>query len=216
MSKEATQTEPMLRSLIQPRVLLLAMMWVGGLGLVFVFVSAAFDQNRRPGPADAASVLVGEMAEVTVRDLRRPPPDLVLRATDPAVGAVLLSQLVRPGQPTLVNLWASWCAPCLEELPSLAALAAGTDTRVVLVAMEPVSPAIEQTAARAGLAEGSTLWVDADLGALRAYGTALQLPTTILYDAQGREAARLTGAADWNGPDARRLVDALREGRALR
>ena len=206
----------MLRTLLQPRALLLIMMWIGGLGLAFVFLRAAFDQNQRPGPAAAAPVLVGEMAAVTVRDLRRPPPDLLLRATDPATEPVLLSQLVRPGQPTVVNLWASWCAPCLEELPSLAALGEATDARIVLVAMEPLSPAIRQTAQRAGLRDDAVLWVDPDLAALRAYGTSLQLPTTILYDAEAREAARLTGAADWNAPEARALVAALAEGRALR
>ena len=206
----------MLRTLLQPRALLLLMMGVGALGLAVVMLGAAFDRTDRPWEADAEPLLVGEMADVAVRDLRRPAPDLMLTDAGGEAEPVLLSQLVTSGRPTLVNLWASWCAPCLEELPSLMALAEGSPARVVPVAMEPVSPAIAAAAERAGVAGAFPLWADPDLGALRAYGTGLQLPTTILYDADGREVARLTGAADWASPEAVRLMAAIGEGRTLR
>ena len=206
----------MLRTLLQPRALLLLMMGLGGLGLAFVLLGAAFDRTDKPWEAGGGSLLVGEMEAVSVRDLRRPAPDLMLMDAEGGAEPVLLSQLVTPGRPTVVNLWASWCAPCLEELPSLMALAEASGARVVPVAMERVSPAIAEAAERAGVAGAFPLWTDPDLGALRAYGTGLQLPTTILYDADAREVARLTGAADWASPEAVRLIGAIGEGATLR
>ena len=206
----------MLRTLLQPRALLLLMMGLGALGLAFVLLGAAFDRTDRPWEAEAGPLLVGEMAAVTVREIPRPAPDLMLTDADGRADPVLLSQLIASGRPTIVNLWASWCAPCLEELPSLMALEEASGARVVPVAMERLSPAIRAAAERAGVAGAFPLWADPDLAALRAYGTSLQLPTTILYDARGREVARLTGAADWASPEAVRLVGAIQEGAALR
>ena len=205
----------MIRTLLQPRALLIAMMGIGALGLLFVLVSG-MQPTDKPWEDRAAPLRVGEMADVTIPDLRRPAPDLMLVSADPGTKPVLLSQLVAKGQPTVVNLWASWCAPCLEELPSLIALGERTGARIVPVAMEPVSAAIGDAVRRAEVEGRFPVWVDPELGALRAYGTGLQLPTTILYDAGGREVARLTGAADWASPEAVRLIEAIAEGRDLR
>ncbi len=104
------------------------------------------------------------------------------------------------GKPVLLNIWATWCGPCVEELPSLAALAprAARDGIVVL----PVSvdrggaAAVRAFYASHGV-DGLPIWNDPDGTASGALGLR-GVPTTFLLDAQGREVAKLEGAAHWN------------------
>jgi len=100
------------------------------------------------------------------------------------------------GRPVLVNLWATWCAPCVKELPTLDALAAKGGVRVVALSQDG-----DAGKARAFL-KGK------EFRALAAYtdpkmqwlgGSATNLPTTILYDAEGKEVWRWLGEADWTG-----------------
>ena len=114
------------------------------------------------------------------------------------------------GVPVLVNLWATWCAPCVKELPTLDKLAAShrVDGQLGVVA-------ISQD-------DGPQASVDAflrklnvtDLGAYHdpkmtlsaALGPDTVLPTTILYDANGNEVWRYVGDLDWTGPEAAKLL----------
>ncbi|MCC7251490.1 TlpA disulfide reductase family protein [Hyphomicrobium sp.] len=112
------------------------------------------------------------------------------------------------GKTVLLNLWATWCAPCREEMPSLDRLQAelGSDT------FEVVALAVDRTgldAARRFLdgIEVKTLALYADPttrsgSALKAIG----MPTTILIDAEGREIGRLSGPAEWDSEAAKRLI----------
>ncbi|MEM9170619.1 MAG: TlpA disulfide reductase family protein, partial [Pseudomonadota bacterium] len=114
------------------------------------------------------------------------------------------------GRPVLVNFWATFCQPCLEELPSLDRLqrAVGEDVAVVAVAADPSGP--EKARAyfdRLGI-KTLTLYTDEKLRLASAVGGVSVMPVTILYDEAGRELGRLRGAADWAGADARRLVEA--------
>lgn len=109
------------------------------------------------------------------------------------------------GKPLLVNLWATWCAPCVAELPTLNALAAETDGRLTVLAVsqdiEPgkVSPFLEQK--RLTYLKG---YRDPGLGLSLAYGA--NLPTTIFYDVRGRELWRVAGDLDWMGATASKLL----------
>ena len=111
------------------------------------------------------------------------------------------------GRPLLVNLWATWCAPCVVEMPSLDRLAAREGERVQVLALSQDIDGREKVtnffaARRFGELEP---YLDGDLAVM----TALRidtLPTTILYDAQGREVWRMTGMAEWDGERARRLL----------
>ena len=103
------------------------------------------------------------------------------------------------GRPVLVNLWASWCAPCIAELPALDRLAARAGARVTVL---PIGQDLAGwRAADRVFAPGRfpalTPWLDRDNGwplALRAAG----LPVSILYDAQGREVWRVAGPVAWD------------------
>jgi len=111
------------------------------------------------------------------------------------------------GRPLLVNLWATWCAPCVVEMPSLDRLAAREGERVRVLALSQDldgRAAVDRFFAARGFARLEP-FLDRDM----AFMTALRigtLPTTILYDADGREVWRMTGMAEWDGERARRLL----------
>ena len=198
-----------LRALAEPRTLLLVFGGIGALGLAVILV-AAMQPVEKPWERTSAPLLTGEMAAFVPADFARPVPERLVADADGA--PAYLPELVS-GQVTLVNLWASWCAPCLEELPSLVALSEATGARIVPVAQERRSDAQERALARAGAAGALPIYTDAELGLSRLYGGGdAKLPLTVIYDARGREAGRLLGAADWSSPEAVRLVAAVADG----
>ncbi len=111
------------------------------------------------------------------------------------------------GRPLLVNLWATWCAPCVAEMPTLDALAAQSAGRMAVVAVAQdlqgaavVDPWFQQ----AGL-KALQPYLDPKNALLDAYGNA-GLPTSIYYGADGREIWRLMGAINWQGEEAKALL----------
>lgn len=119
---------------------------------------------------------------------------------DPAGKPVRLAAFT--GKPVLVNLWATWCGPCVAELPTLDRLAQSGKVRVVAVSqdMDPAKVAPFLAAKKVAL----DAYRDPKLGLSVAYGA--NLPTTILYDAAGRELWRVNGGFEWDGPEAAKLI----------
>ena len=109
------------------------------------------------------------------------------------------------GKPVLLNLWATWCAPCVKEMPTLDAAAGTLGDRMRVVA---VSQDMEPAKATAFLAQRKFAhldgYLDPKLALSLAYGA--NLPTTILYDAEGRELWRVAGDLDWTGAEAKTLL----------
>lgn len=107
------------------------------------------------------------------------------------------------GKPLLLNLWATWCAPCVREMPALDRLAQREGDRLQVVT---VSQDLEGAAkvtpyfAKAGF-KALKPWLDPDVELSTHYG--VNLPTTVLYDAQGREVWRVAGDMDWDGETAK-------------
>jgi thiol-disulfide isomerase/thioredoxin len=139
----------------------------------------------------------------TAVDPPRPFPALPLTALDgnPADLARLTG-----GRPALVNLWATWCAPCVRELPSLDRLAAARGIPVVAVSVdiggpEPVRAFLaKRPAPHLAVALEPTAKLLPQLGETA-------LPVTLLTDAQGRVIARYPGGAEWDRPEMAGLVE---------
>ena len=111
------------------------------------------------------------------------------------------------GKPTLINLWATWCAPCIVELPTLNAISnrADLNLRVVTISQDLGDPAkVQQFLDQRGFAQ-LPAWIDTKGDLAVQYGVQT-LPTTIFYDAQGREVWRYVGGHDWSSPETQNLL----------
>jgi thiol-disulfide isomerase/thioredoxin len=116
------------------------------------------------------------------------------------------------GRVVVLNLWANWCAPCKTEIPSLAALARAEAAAPVAIVPVSLGKGADEAAGRAFIAAHPPLVFYSDPAYSLPYALAppvAEIPTTILFDRQGRERARLAGGADWSGPEARRVIAAL-------
>jgi thiol-disulfide isomerase/thioredoxin len=111
------------------------------------------------------------------------------------------------GKPLLVNLWATWCVPCVKELPTLDALAAREAGRlqVVIVNEDLEGPRAVQPFLQRRPLKTLKTWMDTS-NALLVPLKAASLPTTILYDAEGREVWRVSRDLDWTGAQAKALI----------
>jgi thiol-disulfide isomerase/thioredoxin len=111
------------------------------------------------------------------------------------------------GRPFLVNLWATWCGPCVVEMPSLDALAARSGDELEIVAISQDLGGRRKVGDFFAAHRFSRLepYLDPEMRLMPALGLDT-LPTTILYDAEGREVWRMTGMADWQSERAQRLL----------
>ncbi|WP_235523946.1 TlpA family protein disulfide reductase, partial [Sphingomonas sp. Leaf33] len=109
------------------------------------------------------------------------------------------------GKPVLLNLWATWCAPCVKELPTLDALAKREAGKLAVVALSQDMDAAKVAPFVRG--KGLTaLDVRTDAGMAWIPKVTPTLPTTILYGSDGREIWRMVGDYDWTGADAAKLL----------
>ncbi len=113
------------------------------------------------------------------------------------------------GRPLLVNLWASWCAPCVKELPTLQKLEERhiVDGALGVISVsQDMAPKASVDAFLAGKNIGRfAAFHDQEMKLTGALGVEV-MPTTILYDLEGREVWRYVGDLDWTGDEATRLL----------
>jgi thiol-disulfide isomerase/thioredoxin len=113
------------------------------------------------------------------------------------------------GKVVVLNFWATWCPPCVAEMPALDKLQAdmgGKDFTVVAVSTD--REGIKKSAPfyrRAGI-KNLTLYNDTRGGMLDAF-KAKALPVTIVLDREGRMIGRIEGAAQWDSPQAKALIE---------
>ncbi|MCF6113015.1 TlpA family protein disulfide reductase [Mesorhizobium muleiense] len=109
----------------------------------------------------------------------------------------------------LLNIWATWCAPCRKEMPTLDRLQAklgGPDFEVVALSIDRAGPdKVKKFFAEIGI-EHLALNIDTSGKAMFTLG-ALGLPMTLLIDREGKEIGRLIGPAEWGSPE---MLDFIR------
>ena len=150
----------------------------------------------------------GESMELTVAaSTIATVPDITFRSADGA--AHHLSDFIGHGM--VINLWATWCAPCVEEMPSLAKLSkalAPEDIAVLPLSSDRGGAQAVQAFFQEHAITGLPVLLDPRSAAAHAWG-ARGIPTSVLVDRKGREVARLEGSADWSTPAAVQLVRKL-------
>jgi thiol-disulfide isomerase/thioredoxin len=132
------------------------------------------------------------------------PPDGVFVAQDGSVHR--LGEF--KGHGMVVNMWATWCAPCVAEMPSLAALSkalAPRDIAVLPLSSDRGGAETVQAWYKAHGITGLPVLLDPKGVMARAFD-ARGIPTSVIIDTGGKVVARLEGAADWSSPAARALI----------
>jgi thiol-disulfide isomerase/thioredoxin len=162
-------------------------------------------RKSQPKPALGWKAQSGLKAELSYHFAGRAAPDASFTGADGR--EVALSDYA--GRPLLVNLWATWCAPCKAEMPTLDALAATgrrpdyRDCRVAGSARD------ESRCAPFSIRRESSISNPLPTPTMRCHRrlAAIALPTTILYDSQGKEVWRVVGGVEWDDAEIARLLD---------
>ena len=112
------------------------------------------------------------------------------------------------GTPVLVNLWATWCAPCIKEMPLLDELAEDYDGILRVITVSQDMGGEEKVAEFFAQNELGNLgsWMDPQAELSFTLGDTV-LPTTVLYSGQGQEIWRVRGDYDWSSEEARAAID---------
>ena len=159
-----------------------------------------------------ASAATGQVAAMLPAD---PPQSLATLAFNSPDGKPM-TLADRAGKTVLLNLWATWCAPCRAEMPALDALQkeAGDDGFEVIAVnvdtgddTKPKKFLTETGVSALGYYRDNTLDLFNDL---KKRGLALGLPVTLLIDGEGCLLAHMNGPAEWSGVDAKTLIAAVR------
>jgi thiol-disulfide isomerase/thioredoxin len=152
----------------------------------------------------------GEVAAVTVPKEPKPLPDLAFSGPDRQQKTLADYK----GRTVLLNLWATWCAPCRQEMPALDKLQAtlgGPDFEVVAVNIDTRNLDKPKAWLKEAGVERLAYYADPEAKVfqdLKRVGKAVGMPTTLLVDREGCELALLNGPAEWASEDALRLVRA--------
>jgi thiol-disulfide isomerase/thioredoxin len=141
-------------------------------------------------------------------------PIPAVELVDPAGTTLALAEMT--GKPMLLNLWATWCVPCVVEMPMLDELAGemGEEVRFVTVSedmkgAELVAPFFKEKGFK-----NLPQWMDPQNDLAIQFGGGAALPLTVMYDAQGKEVWRVIGGYDWSSEEARALLtEALAAGK---
>jgi cytochrome c biogenesis protein CcmG, thiol:disulfide interchange protein DsbE len=170
------------------------------------FVVAVVGLVLAAGAVAATRVLRGELAAVAVGSRA---PNFSAVTVDSAPRARTLADYA--GQVVLLNVWATWCAPCRVEMPSMEALHrdfAAKGLRVVAVSIDQIAgpPQIREFARELGLT--FEILHDSSQAISRAYQVT-GYPQSFVIGRDGTIRRKWIGAENWNSPSNRALVAAL-------
>ena len=183
----------------------LFVLWAAAAAFLFVLwaiVAAFLPQSSTP------SVLAGSHSAESALGFQRTEPPVALgqvHFTDAEGAPVTLAD--KRGRVVLMNFWATWCSPCVREMPSLGRLQAKFDLNVlevVLISEDRDAAVIEPFYRRLGL-DNLAAYHD-PRGRLARQLAVTGMPTTLLIDRNGNEVGRVVGAAEWDSPAALELI----------
>jgi thiol-disulfide isomerase/thioredoxin len=194
---------------------------IAGVALLAAALYVTLDGGRNGADAAACAgaavtaknldPLIG--GEVAAFQIARAPQKLdALSFTDPQGRPTTLAAYA--GKVTLLNIWATWCAPCRQEMPALDRLQAalgGADFSVVPVSID--TRGAERPAQFFQSVGVKNLPLNTDASTkifeeLKSRSLALGLPVTVLLDRKGCQLGHINGPAEWDSPDGRALIEA--------
>ncbi|HEY9236187.1 MULTISPECIES: TlpA family protein disulfide reductase [Phenylobacterium] len=178
---------------------------VGVAAVLYIIVQASINPQRAD---DLKSFAKGDMAKFEIPAEAAVAPVTSFQNASGATARIADFK----GKVTVVNLWATWCAPCVIEMPTLAKLAASYQGKPVEVVAVSVDRPQDAEKARAFIAKHAPLafYHDPKMALPFAFKpVASGMPTTIIYGADGIERGRLAGGADWSSAEAKALIDAV-------
>lgn len=173
----------------------------------------------------ATPALVAACLSVGVVELRaqavgfEPAPVAVISARAPeasqwrlrGIDGTVVSFSEFRGRPVVLNVWATWCLPCVAELGSLASLSAAmqSDPATADVAFILLAPETARQVSAFAAKHRLNMPLYVELDAIPESLGVRALPTTIVFDAEGRVVLRHRGAANWDTPEMRKLLAGL-------
>ncbi len=220
-------TEDPVKSVSATRKSLFLIPIIAAVLLLIAALAAVLYEIGRPGSKQAAAVAAkcapeaalaarlkplvhGEIAALNLNPAPQPLPELVFNGADGAMTNLTDFK----GKLVLLNLWATWCVPCRQEMPSLDRLEAalGSDTfQIVAVNIDTSRfDKVKSFFGENGI-EKLSFYTDpkADVfQALKQTGKVVGLPTTILVGANGCEIGTMSGPAKWDSDEAQALITA--------
>jgi thiol-disulfide isomerase/thioredoxin len=175
---------------------------------LLVVLYTALILGANPGWADVASLREGDMKKLVLLDAPGPVPEAVLLDAEDGTHALADYK----GKWVVLNFWATWCAPCREEMPSLDRLqAAMPEIAVVPVATgRNAVEGIKRFFEEAGV-KSLPILRDPQSDLSRAMHV-IGLPVTVILNPEGQEVARLIGDAEWDSDSAKAILAALVKG----
>jgi thiol-disulfide isomerase/thioredoxin len=182
------------------------MRWACVAGLLAVLLSASW-AGAAEGEGDLRDR--AELGEFVPSQQPAPAPAVSL--TDVSGNTVELSDF--KGRLVVVNLWATWCEPCLREMPSLERLQSKLGDRIAVLGVSEDrggSKTVEPFTAKLGL-KSVKIFIDPK----SAVGRAVEmrgLPTSLLIDRDGKSLGRVEGAAEWDSPKLMAVLDRFLSG----
>jgi thiol-disulfide isomerase/thioredoxin len=172
--------------------------------LALIFISLWRSESTKPPAAALSTPRDAALGEFTPLDPPRPAP---LLAFSERSGAARQLTDFR-GQWLLVNLWATWCAPCVREMPSLDRLQAQFNERLHVLAISEDRKGAEVVDRFLGKLDLKSLTIYLDPAAQAQQAFKLRgLPTSLLIDPSGMMRGQLEGAADWDSPTMIALIE---------
>lgn len=182
------------------------MKWTVAAASIFLLVAPTLGAADE-GEADMPDrTKLGEFVPST-----QPRPAPAISLADTSGHSVELSEL--QGKLVIVNLWATWCGPCLREMPSLERLQSRLGERVAVLAVSEDrggNKSVEPFIAKLGL-KSVKIYIDPKSEVGHAFGVR-GLPTSFLIDREGKVLGSVEGAAEWDSPKILGVLEPLLSG----